>query len=145
MRHLIIGVWLCCVLSGCNLGNNAPADVTQTPAPTKTLALDTMTTAQPDNVIPSATAAIPDTPSATTGVGTPTATERTCTPQAEWEEYEIQRGDNLTRIATLTGSTVDELIAANCLENPNAIRAGQILYVPQVAQTPTAPPSATPP
>jgi hypothetical protein len=140
----MMGCCLCLLLSGCNLGNGDPAAFTQTPAPTKTLAADSFTTAQPETMSLSATPTdqtppLPNTPPA----ASPTL-DRVCTPRADWDEYEIQRGDNLTRIATITGSTVDELIAANCLENPNTIRSGQRLYVPRAPHTPTPPPSATP-
>ena len=62
-----------------------------------------------------------------------------CTPQTDWEIYTIQRGDNLTRIANQTTSTVDELIAANCLDTPNSLKVGQQLYVPHNPSQPTQP------
>lgn len=42
----------------------------------------------------------------------------------------VQRGDTLTRIATRCGVTVDALVQANSLSNPNIIRIGQALRIP---------------
>lgn len=69
-------------------------------------------------------------------------TEASCTPITGWQSYVIQRGDTLSSIATKTNSTVDELIAANCIENPNRIIVGTSLFVPRL---PTAdlPPTST--
>jgi hypothetical protein len=66
---------------------------------------------------------------------TPESAERAtieddCTPPDDWYEYTVERGDSLTRIAQATNSTVDELIAANCLDDPNRIRVGSIILVP---------------
>ena len=59
-----------------------------------------------------------------------TDTPVNCDVQEAWFEYTVQRGDNLASIANRTGSTIDELTVANCLDNPNRLRAGQLLYVP---------------
>ena len=69
-------------------------------------------------------------PSPTEVAVQPTAAQPECNVQDEWDEYTVQRGDNLANIASRTGSTIDELGVANCLENPNRLRVGQILYVP---------------
>lgn len=71
-----------------------------------------------------------------------TATPATCQPREDWTStYAVQRGDVLTRIANRYGTTLDELVQANCLSNPNRIRIGDILRVPTVAAT-LAPPNA---
>lgn len=67
----------------------------------------------------------------------PTNTPIECNVQDDWDIYLVQRGDNLVGIANRTGSTVDELTEANCLENPNRLRAGQELYVPNLPATPS--------
>lgn len=46
-----------------------------------------------------------------------------------WVAYEVQVGDNLTRLAEQRGTTVEELIAANCLES-DTIVIGATLYLP---------------
>ena len=74
----------------------------------------------------------------------PTDTPFDCNVQDDWDVYVIQRGDNLVGIANRTGSTVDELSAANCLENPNRLRAGQELYVPNLPESQTATATTTP-
>jgi LysM repeat protein len=60
--------------------------------------------------------------------------------------YTIQAGDTLAGIAALFNSTVDDIIAENDLEDPNAIFVGQQLDIPVNLVTPTAtfPPTSTP-
>ena len=62
--------------------------------------------------------------------------------------YVVQQGDTLSGLAEDFGTTVEELMAANGLTDPNALQAGQTLIIPAlVAVTPaldtTAPISAT--
>jgi LysM repeat protein len=45
-------------------------------------------------------------------------------------EYEIQPGDNLTKIAQESGVTVEELMKANGITDPNMIQAGAKLTIP---------------
>jgi LysM repeat protein len=76
-----------------------------------------------------------------------TATPATCQPREEWTStYTVQRGDVLTRIANRYGTTLDELVRANCLSNPNRIRIGDVLRVPTVSATlaPANAPTLTP-
>lgn len=47
--------------------------------------------------------------------------------------YTIQRGDALQAIASAYGVTLDELMAANNLTDPNQIEAGQTLIIPIAA------------
>lgn len=60
--------------------------------------------------------------------------------------YTIQAGDTLAGIAIRFNSTVDEIIAENELEDPNAIFVGQQLDIPVniVTATATFPPTSTP-
>lgn len=145
LKHLIIWCFLCLLLAGCHLGNPTVIVVSVTPAPTKTLSTKPIVTTQPDNAILSGTLnPSGDNTQTSNTPASPTETAPACTPRDNWIKYEIQRGDNLTRIANLTGSTVTELIAANCLENPNAIRAGQTLYVPRNPAAASPSPSPAP-
>lgn len=59
--------------------------------------------------------------------------------------YTIQAGDTLAGIASLFNSSVEEIIAENDLEDPNAIFVGQQLIIPVNIVTPTAtfPPTST--
>lgn len=60
--------------------------------------------------------------------------------------YTIQAGDTLAGIAILFNSTVDAIIEANELDDPNAIFVGQQLIIPVnlVTATATFPPTSTP-
>ncbi len=44
--------------------------------------------------------------------------------------YQVQRGDTLGKIARLFGTSVNALMAANNLRNPNHVRKGTVLTVP---------------
>lgn len=71
---------------------------------------------------------------------------RLCIRKFYWPTYRVQYGDTLFRIASATGSTVRELMTANCLRN-NRIYAGQVLYVPRPISNPltsTPTPTQTP-
>jgi LysM repeat protein len=59
--------------------------------------------------------------------------------------YTVQAGDTLAGIAGLFNSTVDDIIAENDLEDPNAIFVGQQLIIPTnlVTATATFPPTST--
>jgi len=54
-----------------------------------------------------------------------------CTVRADWLSYTVAVGDSLPTLAVTTGTTVAELVQANCLTDANAILAGQRIYVPQ--------------
>jgi LysM repeat protein len=66
--------------------------------------------------------------------GAETATPSTtpgCVPRKEWKLiYKVQPNDALQRIADQFNTTVDELVAANCLRDANIIRVDQELRVP---------------
>lgn len=57
-------------------------------------------------------------------------------------KYVVQPGDNLFRIATNYFTTLNEMLAVNCLKSGATIRPGEILWVPNV--TPRATSSLTP-
>jgi LysM repeat protein len=84
-----------------------------------------------------------------TGLSTPTDTPVSpavwtiCIKKFYWSGYRVQAGDTLFSLATATGSTVEELIQANCLPD-GRIYIGQPLYLPRsLIRTFTPPPSAT--
>ena len=111
--------------------------------PTSTVIIPTHTSTQTPSLIPThtltATHTSTQTPSLTmlpteTFMSSPTP----CTPWSFWLVYIVQRGDTLSRLASATGSTVNELMQANCLMS-DRIYIGQPLYVPrQPIPTPTA-------
>lgn len=43
--------------------------------------------------------------------------------------YTVKRGDNLTKVASLYGTTVSRLVELNNIQNPNYIQIGQVLRV----------------
>lgn len=58
--------------------------------------------------------------------------------------YIVQENDTLSGIAERFGTTVDEIIAANGLTDPNALQVGQALIIPSLMRTPVvATPAAT--
>ena len=94
----------------------------QTPSPTRTA---TVTATR--RVVPTVT------PLASPAINTPTSEEAdstVCIAPFGWVEYVVRRGDSLFSIARATGSTIDALQEANCLENIDRIRVGEKLYVP---------------
>jgi nucleoid-associated protein YgaU len=61
---------------------------------------------------------------------TPTATPTEEVQGAQEQEYEIQAGDTLAAIADQFGVTVEAIVAANQIENPDLIQPGQTLIIP---------------
>ena len=54
----------------------------------------------------------------------------TCTPPANWVQYTVVTGDSLGALAAATGVTVQDIVNANCLADPNTLFTGQVLYLP---------------
>lgn len=96
---------------GCNLPQRAV--VTITPQPTS---------------LPAATPA----PSGSVPPAQATTAPEGCAAPADWVEYTVQPGDTLTLIAELRNTTIDELVTANCLEDPDRLERGQTLRVPRL-------------
>jgi LysM repeat protein len=120
-------VFLVLAALACSLGSGDNDTTSPTPIPTNIAALPTNTSA-PTN-----------TPFATS---TPQPTTTTCIPRTDWPTITVQTGDTLFGIALQVGSTVDELVRANCLPDANTITVGQLLRVPSVPPPPPA--TATP-
>jgi LysM repeat protein len=97
---------------------------------------------QTQNIIPGQVILIPN-----PGMQLPTATPVPAgLPRGQKEDYVVQAGDSLARIASLFNSTADDIIKENNLKDPNAIQVGQLLKIPVNMVTPTAtrPPTSTP-
>lgn len=105
IRLLLLAI----VLAGCNLTTAPP---TPTLAPTPPPTFEPIITTLPADVTP----INPDCPQ---------------TPN-NWIAYTIEAGDNLSTLAEQTGSTVAELMSNNCLENPDQLFAGFVIYLPPV-------------
>lgn len=67
-----------------------------------------------------------------------------CTPRTDWLVYIVQAGDTLSSIARRTGSAVQRLVDANCLQDANTISVGQSLRVPVLPAVTTVPVQFTP-
>lgn len=79
-------------------------------------------------------------------LGTSTPVSDGCTAAySDWHLYTVESGDSLQSIASSTGSSVEQLLQENCLEDPGSIHAGLMLRVPSlpIAQLPTV--TAVPP
>lgn len=48
-----------------------------------------------------------------------------------WIPYTVESGDSMGLLAEQTSSTIEELVAGNCLDNPDQIFVGQVLYLPR--------------
>jgi murein DD-endopeptidase MepM/ murein hydrolase activator NlpD len=53
-----------------------------------------------------------------------------CVIPEGWIDYVIQPGNTMFSLSRRFGLTVDELARANCIDDPDNITAGQLLYVP---------------
>lgn len=49
--------------------------------------------------------------------------------------YRVQTGDTLSSLASEFGTTVEEILAANGLTDPNAIQVGQTLLIPSLVSS----------
>lgn len=67
-----------------------------------------------------------------------------CVPYTNWPVYMVRANDTLSDIAARTGTTVGQLVIANCLADSDMIFEGQQLYVPFVPPTATPLPTETP-
>lgn len=62
-----------------------------------------------------------------------------CTERADWPTMIITEGDTLSGIAARTGTSIEALQEANCLDDRDAIFAGQTLRVPVLPSGSAAP------
>lgn len=73
----------------------------------------------------------------------PRPTVRPCGPPPSWVPYTLQSGDTLSSLSRIFGISVGELQFANCISDPNDIKAGETIKVPFIpVRSPT--PSSTP-
>jgi LasA protease len=73
-----------------------------------------------------------DTPAPSRPQGSPTPDDPHPLPdlRTEVEEYVVLRGDTLGQIAERFGISLQQLISANSIENPNLVEVGQLLLIP---------------
>lgn len=122
-KSLILSIFIMMLVSACNIPRAGSVPPTSTTAPTLT---PTGTPISAPTTAPSPT----------------TESLPACTPNTTWPVYTVARGDTLFSIAQRTGSTVDELVAANCLPDRDVIEVGQKLRVRSLPVT--VQPTATP-
>lgn len=67
---------------------------------------------------------------------TDTQTDPVEAPSSEPVSYKVVAGDTLTKIANRFGTTVQALVIANKLKNPDLIIVGQILKIPEAVNAP---------
>ena len=48
-----------------------------------------------------------------------------------WIPYTVEPGDSMGLLADQTSSTIQELVAGNCMDNADQIFVGQVLYLPR--------------
>ena len=136
--------------SGSRLWGNSPTTtptiyplLTITPPPTATVFVPTFLPGEP--AIPTATQ-IPGVVPSDTQTPTPTSTDSplwlVCIKRFYWPTYRVQPGDTLFSLASAAGSSVREVLAANCLTN-DRINAGQLLHLPRLPVSITLTLSAT--
>lgn len=112
-----------------------PTQVAGIPPLTPTPTPEAGEEAMPTGPSPSPTPTFAVTPAATAPVPTPTVV-----PGAEVTYYTVQRGDTLSSIARRFNTTVEAILRANNIANPNYIYAGQKLVIPKAGEAPPSPP-----
>jgi LysM repeat protein len=111
------------------------------PSPAVRIVLPTSTLRPSRTPVPAATQTPMATPTLTVA-GTPTSSpepEPTATPTIEILTHTIENGDNLISIAEQYGVTVQAIVIANNLANPDLIYIGQTLSIPLSAQPSPSP------
>ena len=118
------------VLTGCFGGGGGDDDesteTTATPTVTVAPAVSVVTPVVPPVAPPTPTAAPPPVP--TTAAPAPAPT--TAAPTSSSLTYTIQSGDTLAAIADRFNVSVDDIVSANSIENPDVISVGQQLTIP---------------
>ena len=64
------------------------------------------------------------------GVIVTSAPPANCPPPNGWVQYQVEAGNSLSGLADATGTTLQTLIQANCLADPDTLYTGQIIYLP---------------
>jgi LysM repeat protein len=120
---------------------------TSTTRPTRTPRPPTSTPSPTPTLTPEGTATVTEAVLATEPADTappPTSTPRaTATPSAESVLHTVKRGESLSGIAKAYGVTMQSIVEANDIDDPNRIVTGQQLIIPSPKQTPTPRPTST--
>ena len=130
------------VVAACEEGGRetAPTPRAEASQPTATARVETEAVPSPTPPpAPTATTAAP-----TTVAPAPTPTSTAVPTAAAPLEYEVRPNDTLSEIARRFGVTTSELAEANEIENPDDIRAGEVLRVPTPAASEDGTPAPSP-
>ncbi|MBN2390631.1 MAG: LysM peptidoglycan-binding domain-containing protein [Anaerolineae bacterium] len=120
------------------LASTLPLPSSATPTPEPLSATPTPTSTPTLTSLPSATS------TSLPMAGTPEPEAPCDSPPPGWVIYTIQPGDTIYSLARNTGTTIEALAQANCIQDVTKIYAGQKLYVPKLPPTPTLPPPPSP-
>lgn len=135
-------VILALLLAGlaCNLDPTPSHTPTSAPTPSE----GPVTVDLPTPLPPSFSVTAPFAPTQTLSSGQVPPTTINCNPRRDWPIYFVQSGDTISDLAVRTFTTVDELVAANCLLDAALIYEGQMLFLPFIPPTLTPIPTHTP-
>lgn len=101
--------------------------------PTATAGTEPSATPAADTATPAADATTPAPTTIPSETPTPAPSPTCAPPPEDWETYIVQRGEYLSMLAEDYGTTVDEIVANNCLDT-TMIYTGQELLLPAAAQ-----------
>jgi LysM repeat protein len=126
---LVLGALALAQLPGANLaspaslllGDTSVSVVSKRPAPSNP--------APPPTLVPPTATPVTPQPTATPVPATPTA-EPTSTPEAKSRTYVVHKGDQLKYIAAQYQVSIWKIIATNDIPNPDSLRVGQVLTIP---------------
>jgi len=118
---------------------------TTTPTATVPTATSTSTATPTPTATPTSTPTGTVTPPTPTPTGTATPTPTATTVPGTTTTYVVVTGDTLYSIALHFGVSINDLMAANGIINPNYIQVGQTLIIPNPSWTPTPTPTGSPP
>lgn len=118
--------------------DTVPALTLPTPTPISRPAVaPSVTVTWPSDALvrsPTTTASVTPTPTATPeATATPLPSPK---PTAVRRQHVVQDGETLSEIAERYGTTVEEIVALNGIQDPNAIAAGTVLEIPPPATQP---------
>lgn len=65
------------------------------------------------------------------GVSPTQAPNPNCPVPPGWIQYTIEDGDSLGALAGATAVTVQDIVSANCLTDPDTLFTGQVIYLPR--------------
>jgi len=100
------------------------------PPPTNAASSPTPTRTSTSTVEPTATAS--ETLPPTSTQSSQTTEDGACVASAPdgWISYRVRSGDTLSGLAAATGTTLDRVIAVNCIEDARFIVVGQAIFLP---------------